>query len=209
MICSLGRRKEIIIPDRPHLLGEDEHLFLESLERAERYLEYGAGGSTVVAARHGVRTVCVESDRRFAKAMERKIRPFNHHVVIHWADIGTTGKWGRPMKILATPRRRRRWPDYVYAPDRYRGDEFFDLVLIDGRFRVSCALFVFRRAVQTSTPCLVCFDDYTTRPEYHVVERYCKPERLGVRMAFFRPLTTGLVRMPKDDEVRKYSKQPE
>ena len=44
-----------------------------------------------------------------------------------------------------------------------------DLVFIDGRFRVACCL----KCVDIMNPnCLVAFDDFLTRPQYHIVLDY-------------------------------------
>lgn len=198
------RVERLVVPSRPHMQPEDEAVFVEELGRAHRYLEYGAGGSTVIAAELGVATVCVENDRAFAEAVERRIDPLSHNVVVHFADIGTTGRWGRPIRILATRRTRKKYPDYVYAGDQYCDTDFFDCVLVDGRFRVACALYAIRRAVSAGAPCLICFDDYRFRSDYHVVEEFCRPERVGSHMAFFRPDPACLVRLPEESEIHTF-----
>ena len=58
-----------------------------------------------------------------------------------------------------------------------------DLVLIDGRFRVACFLHS-RLAAEAGTPSL--FDDYTNRPQYHLVEEFCPNEQTEGREALFR-----------------------
>ena len=50
----LTGRQPINVPDKPHLAGKDQVLFLRGLARAARYLEYGGGGSTVLAAQQGL-----------------------------------------------------------------------------------------------------------------------------------------------------------
>ena len=199
---NLIRRRTVVVPDAPHLVGSDGEYFRDALGRVTRYLEYGAGGSTVLAARQGISTVCIESDKRFAGAVKAKIEPLEHRVVVHYADIGPTGRWGRPLKLLATPRSRRRYPDYVFAPDHYASDAFFDLVLIDGRFRIACALYAIRRVAQARTPCTICFDDYRLRHQYRAVEVFCKPARLGENMAVFCPDRTGIRRLPTEQDIR-------
>ena len=201
---QLFEKPAIRIADRPHLVGADEELFLGELAQAKQYLEYGAGGSTVAAARAGVPTVCIESDQQFADAVNEKICSLNHRVVVHYADIGKTGRWGRPLKLYATPSVRSRYPQYVFAPDRYAPQGFFDLILIDGRFRVACALYVIRRVVEAGTQSVICFDDYQRRAEYHAVESYCKPTEIGEQLAIFRPDKQGLRRVPTDQDITAF-----
>lgn len=57
-----------------------------------------------------------------------------------------------------------------------------DLVLIDGRFRLACFLHS-QLAAETGTPIL--FDDYTNRPQYHLVEEFCPIEQSEGRQVLF------------------------
>ena len=81
-------------------------------------------------------------------------------------DIGRTGQWGRPIDR----NRQHLWPNYALCP--YAQDFRPDVILIDGRFRVACALVA---ALQTSAPNLW-IHDYPDRPYYHVLERFLKVE---------------------------------
>jgi len=186
---------------------DDANVFLQELQHATRYLEYGGGGSTIIAARQGLSTVCIESDKKFLTAISNKIQPIDHNVILHYADIGITGRWGRPIKLLSTRRSRQRYPDYVYAPNQYVQDTFFDLVLIDGRFRVACALYIFLRALTLDIQPLVCFDDYARRTMYQAVTQFCKPDWVGTYMALFRPNKESMLRMPSDDDIRFFCRQ--
>ena len=47
--------------------------------------------------------------------------------------------------------------------------ESIDLVLIDGRFRVACCLICYD-IIKDS--CLIAFDDFLNRPQYHIVLEY-------------------------------------
>src|SRR5690606_19137586 len=48
--------------------------FLDQLRQAATYLEFGMGGSTVLAAQQGVRLVSVESDAHFLRAVQDKVK---------------------------------------------------------------------------------------------------------------------------------------
>ena len=198
------RSGRLILPETPFLDEEDAATFLPELEHATYYLEYGAGGSTVAAAKQCVKTLSVESDKYFVRVIEKRIEPLNHNVTLHYADIGVTGPGGGPVKILSSKRSRLRYSDYVFAPEYYIQENFFDLMLIDGRFRVACALFCLSRAIATGGKCLVCIDDYTDRPEYHIVEAFCRPERVLKHMAFFRPSSQSVLRAPSDEYILQF-----
>lgn len=68
-------------------------------------LEYGSGGSTVYAASlPGKRVFSIETDHDWALRMQRRIDEDDRSLVsvIH-ADIGPTGKWGRPTDPALHP----------------------------------------------------------------------------------------------------------
>ncbi|MCE6967245.1 hypothetical protein [Cereibacter sphaeroides] len=149
---------------------------------AKVILEYGSGGSTVLAANMpGKLTISVESDRKWSLDLQRKLNTASlaSPVIIWHADIGPTGEWGRPLaKMLGG--------SSTIIPHRYGTRPFFrhpDLILIDGRFRPACFV---TACMRISRPVTVLFDDYTNRPAYHVVEKLAKPRRIVGRMAEFR-----------------------
>ena len=58
------------------------------------------------------------------------------------------------------------WKKYIQAYDKnYEAN----VILIDGRFRVACALGIFTK-ISNNTLDLI--HDYTDRPAYHIVEKY-------------------------------------
>jgi hypothetical protein len=124
----------------PVMSGAEIAAYEDLLKNANCVLEYGTGGSTLLAVRHThLKIYAVESDKSWIE----KLRQFpeiqsaereNRLIFIH-ADIGPTGVVGRPTDT----RFKRRWPNYSAAPWQ---DKSFspDVILIDGRFRVACAL---------------------------------------------------------------------
>jgi hypothetical protein len=148
---------------------------------AKVILEYGSGGSTVLAAGLANRRVfSVESDADWLRGMEGwfAANPPAAKVMLHHADIGPTEDWGRP-KDDSRFRRWWRYPHGVWERPDFRHP---DVVLIDGRFRAACLLTV---AFRISRPVVALFDDYTTRPAYHEVEAVVRPATLIGRMAIF------------------------
>lgn len=181
------RTRGFDVPSRPHFDPQTEPVFEALLRQAGSYLEYGSGGSTVLAARLGVPTVTVESDRFYARSVRAAIgeRARNRMLV---PDIGVTREWGTPLFKRATPARLRRWRRCVEAPFALLAEEatpFPDLVLVDGRFRVACALACAREAALRGQASTLCLDDYVGRPWYHSVEQFLGTPRLAGRMAIF------------------------
>jgi hypothetical protein len=154
-------------------------------EAAETILEYGSGGSTVLAAELGRRVFSVESDQDWAERMSAHVATISDRAHVHWADVGPTGPWGVPMK----PREFRKFHEYALSvwdrPDFVAPD----LVLIDGRFRAACLVAVMMR---TAKPVTVLFDDYFRRRYYHGVERLARKEEMVGRMARFT-VTPGAI----------------
>ncbi|KUF11458.1 hypothetical protein [Pseudoponticoccus marisrubri] len=175
---------------RPELtLPEAEAALLRAAYgRAEVVLEYGSGGSTVMAGELPGRTVfSVESDPDWA-AMMRAWFAANPPAtgtqvhVVH-ADIGATKEWGHPVDDSAW-RRFARYPLGVWSREDFRQP---DVVLVDGRFRQGCAL---ATAFLTQRPVDLFFDDYVGRKHYHKVEEILGPPQITGRMAQFRVAPT-------------------
>lgn len=181
------RIKGFEVPADPHLDEAATVALQDHLSRSRFYLEFGSGGSTLMADRLGVETVSVDSDRYFAKAV-RKALSIRAPVKQIYADIGFTQEWGNPVWVKQTKARLKRWRRYIELPfaEIQRRGRMPDFVLIDGRFRVGCALETARRAAQFQSPVLIMMDDYAERPHYHVVEKSLgKPSRAG-RAALFK-----------------------
>jgi hypothetical protein len=144
-------------------------------------LEYGSGGSTLIAAALPGRTVfSVESDRGWRDGLAGwfDANPPAARLILHHADIGRTGKWGRPMGNAG-------WTAYHRYPlSVWEREDFLhpDVVLIDGRFRAACFV---TTALKITRPVTVLWDDYIDRPAYHEVERLALPVRMHGRLARF------------------------
>lgn len=148
---------------------------------AEVILEYGSGGSTFLALEKGCKKVfTVESDAAWARRIDAALaeRFSRDRFVVHHADIGATGAWGKP----ASAEGRDRYPDYALSIWANEGFVHPDLVLIDGRFRTACLL---ATALNIRRPTVVLFDDYARRPMFHGVESIARPVAFAGRMARF------------------------
>lgn len=144
-------------------------------------LEYGSGGSTFLALRSGAELVMsVESDEswsgRIAAALGAEFP--EDRFLVHHADIGPTGSWGRPEGSGAY----RRFHLYATGIWDHPGFRHPDVVLIDGRFRVACFL---ATMIRCTRPVTVLFDDYIDRKYYHWIEELIPRDELIGRMARF------------------------
>jgi hypothetical protein len=160
-------------------LPEAEADFLrDAYGRATTILEYGSGGSTVLAAELGKPVVSVESDKAWADRLAAHLAGLSDQAAVHHVDIGPTKSWGRPRDTSGATRY------HLYALSVWDREDLGDpdLVLIDGRFRAACLAAVMLRATRPTT---VLFDDYADRPYYHDVEKLARKEQTVGRMARF------------------------
>ena len=177
-------------PGQP-LLDDDSVAWLaERLKSTRLYLEFGSGGSTLLANRLGIPSITVESDRFYAAAVRRAL-PSPEKAKILTPDMGLTGPWGMPIFS-----RERKGPRYVGAPFGLLGDRFPDLIFVDGRYRVACVLESARQAAAAKATATVLLDDYVGRSSYHVLERHLgKAELIGRAAAF----VIGQASVSRDD----------
>jgi len=177
---------------RPGLtLPEPEAAHLRAAyAEADAILEYGSGGSTLLASEMpGKRVWSVESDPDWAGMMQDWLAANppadGTEVEVIWADIGPTKQWGHPQSKAGYLR----YPLYSLGVWE-RGDVAPDVVLVDGRFRTGCALAV---ALYTQKPVRLLFDDYAPRRHYHRIESWIgAPRRMVGRMAEFEVVPVAL-----------------
>ena len=148
---------------------------------ASTILEYGSGGSTVMAAELGKRVTSVESDKAWAQMMRDwfAAHPPAGQVDIVWSDIGPTKEWGHPIDDSGW----KGFARYPLAVWDLPGFSHPDVVLVDGRFRMGCALATAFRIVR---PVTLYYDDYANRPRHHQIETFLgAPTAIMGRMARF------------------------
>jgi hypothetical protein len=175
------------IGEKPFLDEIAYPAFVGMLTDSSRYLEYGSGGSTVMAARQGKALISVDTDRFFLKAVQKKIGKLSPNQHLLWGDIGATGPWGAPKAKPTSEPSRRIEDSYIELPWRYVERCLLpDLVMIDGRFRVAAALFSCAQLVNDPQSRVV-VDDYVVRPEYKVIEQHAQLLCTIGNMAIFKP----------------------
>lgn len=160
--------------------------FRERIAVVSHYVEYGSGASTLLAGRNGVRTLSMEGDPRYAAAVRAALPPDAPVDVID-ARLGPTEEWSFPVFTRPTPRRLECWRDYARTPLARAAAEGWlpQLVLVDGRFRRSCALHAAQAVVAGGAKATLFFDDYVPRTHYHAVERQLgRPEIVGLSALF-------------------------
>jgi len=202
------------VPSTPHFDSESTTMwFIEKLKRSKRYLEYGTGGSTYLAAQNKVNFICVDSDRFFLNSVKNKIKNSSFlnegEQKYYYADIGLTGPWGMPVTFIKPTRQRLElFKNYSSPPEECQSKTFIpDLILVDGRFRVACALKIIKLLANEKAWTLV-VDDYFKRDQYKVIESFAKLDKYVGRMAVFK---CALNFKPEDidSSIRHYETIPD
>jgi hypothetical protein len=166
------------------------------------YLEFGSGGSTILASKHVKKLVSVESDGVFKRAVERAI-PQDTRAEIHLLApyIGVTAEWGTPVFGRPTANRVKRWKKYPSAPWPVLNGEVPDTVLIDGRMRVACAL---ESLLHINRHTRLIVDDYVGR-DYRAIEQFAELIATHGIMAEFRKMADFDVQACRESLTRFYS----
>lgn len=205
----LQRVKGFDVPERPDFDAETIPLFLEKIAGARRYLEFGSGASTILAARQGVPFTTVETDPSYLAAVKKKIAEAGvmdpSKQLFLEGRIGVTEHWGAPLFRTPTPARVERWRAYVEAPWA-REVPAPDFILVDGRFRVACALNAIRR-LGGARDWELWLDDYEGRDHYAVVKEFAVLERMSGVTAIFKPregIDQEALEAAIDEAVRDY-----
>jgi hypothetical protein len=151
---------------KPQMSEAEFAAFASFIRHSERYLEFGAGGSTYAAAQLVKKQVTsvdssqlwLDNVRQACLGEECAVKP-----TLFFADIGPVGEWGTPVD---DPVYRPSWPTYYEAVWRKREISEADLYLIDGRFRVACFLTTLLNCREDA---LIMIHDFANRPQYHVI----------------------------------------
>lgn len=140
------------------------------MDSSTHYLEFGAGESTLYAAKAPrIKSIdSVESSEEYVKENLASNPAILHALStgklrFHIIDIGETREWGYPKDQS----KKHLWPNYSLSV--FSGKSDHDLVLVDGRFRVACAL---SSILNTSENCTIVIHDFWDRPEYHILLKF-------------------------------------
>ena len=169
----------------------EKALLWQFLSCSDDYVEFGAGGSTVLASTAVKRSiVSVDSslewlERVRAACLERGGGLMPKLVNV---DLGKLGEWGWPLDET----KKHLWPSYHTAVWSLPESAAADLYLVDGRFRVACFVQAARRARPDA---VIGIHDFSGRAQYHVVHEIAREIARTGSLSFF-------VRRPDYDDKR-------
>ena len=142
---------------KPLMTKNELRAFLYFMKPEKIYFEFGSGGSTNIASYFKVKTYSVESDKKWHEKLK------NNGIIANYITIDLKSTYsGYPGKDTTI----NDWKKYIQA---YKKEYNADIILIDGRFRVACALDIFSK-IRIDTAVLI--HDYETRFQYHILEKY-------------------------------------
>lgn len=147
----------------------DKNMFFKYIKNRKIYFEWGCGGSTFqLSKKKNIKTIySVESDLEWIKKVNSKLKNYQKNK-INWIenDLNTeSNTWGYPS--LDCPLKKK----IDYSSQILNIKEIPDIILIDGRFRVSCALKSYN-IIDLET--ILVFDDFLNRKYYHIILEYFK-----------------------------------
>jgi protein O-GlcNAc transferase len=140
---EIAKGETIVLETTIRMTPVEVSLFYRYLSKSKKYFEFGSGGSTMVASRYGPENLSitsVDSSQEWLDIVANnsyssdKIR--KGQLNLRFVDIGPIGDWGFPT--LSEKESKGAWYLYSQAITMVPGP--FDLVLVDGRFRVACLL---------------------------------------------------------------------
>lgn len=177
-------KKKYYISSEPYLDPTSLKYFYNEIDKCTLYIEYGSGGSTLYVGNKNKKVVSVENDYDFYNFLKTKICNYYPNVNLLYVNTGIVGSYGIPIFKSPTSININKWKSYVQAPWKVIYNQTPDLIFIDGRFRVACALYsIIMMRDYPKTKILI--DDYLNRPEYKIIENYAKFIGIKGRIGFF------------------------
>lgn len=152
------------LPTAPAMTIDEQQLFLSYVKKAKNYFEFGSGGSTVWAVQQGLTVQGIESDPAWVQALQEQL---GQQCQVNVADIGPTGDWGYPLTQQTD-----KFPRYSQAILEHQ--QPFDLILIDGRFRVACTMAAIQHIAQHHAyeNSFIFIHDFWNRAQYRSVLKF-------------------------------------
>jgi hypothetical protein len=158
--------------------GKDK-LFKSETANINCYFEYGVGASTLwILENTNAKIVAVDSDKRWIKNIKSLLSKKNFsRIKFLYCNIGPIKSWGYPENY-------KKYKNFKFYPNLIWNYKKLkpNVVLIDGRFRVASFLTTLKESRHGTK---IIFDDYKSRPQYHVVEKIIKPKKKYFDQALF------------------------
>lgn len=190
----------------PYIPKKDKKLFYKYLKRCTNYFEFGSGGSTYQAfIRSNVKHIySVESDQEWQNKLKSNdtIRSNIDKITFIFIDIDAQpNTWGYPGENSTYAD----WIKYSRALIDLdpKISKSIDYIMIDGRFRVACALNCFK-VISPKTQ--IAFDDFLDRDHYHIILDYYDIVEKADRLVILKKKKN--IQPPNEEIITKYESIP-
>ena len=138
----------------------DMMVFTSFLTKNTTFFEYGSGCSTIIAKYYCKKTYAVEANIKwYNKGIKNGLKD-----ILIFKDLKCDGSGG----VLSAPGKKSTLEDWKNFFQAYKKEYNADVILIDGRFRVSCAFDIFSK-IRNDT---IVFLHECNRPQYSVIKKY-------------------------------------
>jgi hypothetical protein len=187
------------------MTSSEKDLFEKILKKSISYIEYGMGGSTILALTKSQAKICsIESSESWCEEM-RKFKIIRDHengrLTIRNIAIGETKEWGYPVSTDNSEK----FSNYSKAPYELEDLRNADLILVDGRFRVACCLMAI---LKCNSDVRIFVHDYSKRISYNIIEKYCDIVDFAETLYLFKPKKNINIKDVLED-YNKYSTMSE
>ena len=122
------------------LFDGDDELFKRLIKNINIYFEYGVGKSTEYIYKYSKSDIYAVDTSKLWVQKINKLSSKDSRLNLKWINVGEVGNWGYPKSFELRK-------NFTFYTDWFwKQDLSPDLVLIDGRFRISCFLTTLRNA---------------------------------------------------------------
>jgi hypothetical protein len=151
--------------------------FLNALKKSKILLEYGSGNTTLFADSKKKIIYSVEGDKNFYNSIKKLLNSKKTHLFYKSLGITEFGSYPVSFNLFKFFFKK----NYInYAQDvltEFQNKNIFpDLVLIDGRFRVLCSIYLYiyvkKNFHNFKKKPLIIFDDFSRRNYYSEVSKF-------------------------------------
>lgn len=166
----------------PCMSDAEIRLFSSQIEKSNKLLEFGCGGSTLHALtiNQNIQITSIETDLAFIDNIKIELdknQNCKNRYSLVYADIGEIEAWGTPANKNATFK----WLNYTFKIWPNLSDNY-DLILIDGRFRLCTSLL----SLIYKPDILYLFHDFTIRSYYSPLLKYIDVKEVVDTMIVYR-----------------------
>ncbi len=165
-------QKKTIPSSYPFVMyDEEKELLKRYISSSKKYLEFGLGGSTIFTLINSeAKITSVDTNVAWINFMKKyKIikQSIPDRLKIVHIDIGPTKSWGFPVNNDHQDK----FEDFSKKIFEIQKDEKYDFILVDGRFRVACALQAVINQLDNQE-LFIGVHDYSLRTEYSILEKF-------------------------------------